>query len=970
MNALDDCITGLDSAERTYGISTDEMKQRITVNLDLILKYLSLRLYDNGTTMLLKCMDLVEHLFGMLDESGYRMTEYEAGVFLPHFVSTQLFAWQLSRIYPASRIFAVILDQGLKSKNSRTRAESLDELGSLIQRNSLSVCTPQKALPTIAAHIGDRDASVRNGAINALLQAYLLVGSSVHKYLGRISEKDKDMLEERFRRNKPAGFDEEPTSPPEDDEPAPIFSFQKARVKSAVPAPSGGATSGIPGPSFGFARRQLPQPSLRASQPPPPPEPEPEPEPESEPMDVDDGPEPAPIPAPTRQLTSRLPMRDSGMEPRSSLRRPNFGTPPRQFGLNLDRLNLPQASDAAGRSEIPTIPEPAPMFSAAPTPRMPMQQRTLGGGMERPERQERRERRQISPDVLASEITSGDSHRSLSVLKQLEAYLVTDYSIVLPHVNDLVRAITLQVHLSFTAPDTESQTFVSLCKHLINCLVQLFSKREIAEKVAEDTLHQVLKELLFRLLDQDLQQWETGTQLTRALNMLMIRILDNTSRDAAFSALLSVLQSSSAMLRSVDASRIGFQTKFTELVMKCIWKLTKTLQDSIKNSQLQTNQLLLNVHNFFVALPPAEWKRRVAERVPLADMPHKTVKTILHEVVAVWGNDVLLQLDLIPDASKSYLYSYLSLVLDPSRKRTSGEPSSSRPNSRSGSVQSQHPEETSARRSLDERPDERALGSGRSSSRTGRSTPPTHAASRDRASSPSSKRADPVHSRLTQIFIKISTSEKTKQGIMELYEFQRDHPEEEQAVEGFLKKAGTFQSYIRRTLANISTERGDARPASAGTPPPMSPGGPMSPARTSSWRRTSLVLDHPEPASPASISSESDAYKQRLLRLQQMFGYQSQDTSASSSPASSRPESMISAGRTPSSAALDYNKRSSVPMSLTSEHISEMSRPKSADVERAQTMADLRERLARMKNAVSGASAATPMDVDDDDDDD
>jgi hypothetical protein len=39
------------------------------------------------------------------------------------------------------------------------------------------------------------------------------------------------------------------------------------------------------------------------------------------------------------------------------------------------------------------------------------------------------------------------------------------------------------------------------------------------------------------------------------------------------------------------------------------------------------------------------------------------------------------------------------------------------------------------------------------------------------------------------------------------------------------------------------------------------------------------------------------------------------------------------------------------------------------DVDRAQTMADLRERLARMKNAVNGANVAA-MEIDDDDDDD
>jgi hypothetical protein len=43
-----------------------------------------------------------------------------------------------------------------------------------------------------------------------------------------------------------------------------------------------------------------------------------------------------------------------------------------------------------------------------------------------------------------------------------------------------------------------------------------------------------------------------------------------------------------------------------------------------------------------------------------------------------------------------------------------------------------------------------------------------------------------------------------------------------------------------------------------------------------------------------------------------------------------------------------------------------MSRPRSVDVERAQTVADLKERLARMKSAVNGASTVAPMDIDND----
>ncbi|KAI8051432.1 armadillo-type protein [Syncephalis plumigaleata] len=876
ISILDDCLVA--DVEAEFGIESDEMNQRFIANLDLVLKYLSIRLYDNGTTMQLRCMDLTEHTFDMLNKAGYRMTEYEGNVFLPHFIAklgekndtirarVRASLKQMALVYPASRIFTAILDCGLKSKNSRTRAESLDELGALIHRNSLTVCTPQKALPTIAAHIGDRDPTVRNGALNAILQAYLLDGKQVYKYLGRISEKDKDLLEERFRRNKPPGFDEEPEAPPEEEEPAPIFSFQKARMRqpaSGIPAPGGSGIpapggSGIPAPGGGAGGGSL----LYHD------------------MDIDT--EPA-RPAPASQLPRQIPSR------LGSLRRPQFGansnnsnnatasssgnsnsqmTPPRQFGLQLNKLNLPQPSDAT-HSDVDMVTEPAVPVEMPPTPQMPVQ---------KPIRAERH------PTV----------------------------------VNELVRSITLQVHLSFTSLDTESQTFIKLCKHLMNCLVQLFSKREIATEVTEDCLHQLLKELLLH-----------GAQLTRALNILMIRILDNTRRDIAFGALLSVLQSSSAMLRTVDNTQIGFQTKFAELVMKCIWKLTKTLQDSIRQQDINTPTLLFNVHKFYVALPPAEWKRRVAERVPLGDMPQKTIKTILHEVKAAWGDEVLSQLSLIPDVEKSYLYSYLSHIVDPTRKRPPQvDDGHSRPGSRVASIPENVSDDgsttsgTGERGSTNTSSDTMMMMMDNSNSSHHHNGLPHHGTSSNSSiatnasASTGTRSTDPVHATLSQIFMKISTSERTKQGIMELYEFQRDHPEEGEAVETFLKKAGTFQSYIRRTLANIAADRGEVLSSAAGGSGATSTTPPISPARSASaMKRMSTFSDTSSSdvsSSAASIGGgESEAHRQRLQRLQQMFGYQSQE----SSPASSRPGSMIfPSSRTPSHAALDSSKRASVPI--------------------------------------------------------
>ena len=67
--------------------------------------------------------------------------------------------------------------------------ECLEELGSLIQVYGMNVCqpTPPKALAAIAAQIGDRDNGVRNAALNAVVEAYFLVGEKTcYKYCSQV----------------------------------------------------------------------------------------------------------------------------------------------------------------------------------------------------------------------------------------------------------------------------------------------------------------------------------------------------------------------------------------------------------------------------------------------------------------------------------------------------------------------------------------------------------------------------------------------------------------------------------------------------------------------------------------------------------------------------------------------------------------------------------------------------------------
>lgn len=103
--------------------------------------------------------------------------------------------------------------------------------------------------------------------------------------------------------------------------------------------------------------------------------------------------------------------------------------------------------------------------------------------------------------------------------------------------------------------------------------------------------------------------------------------------------------------------------------MKCLWKLAKTIQDSLRSNTLNPDELLFEINRFFIATPPTEWKRRATEKVPLGEMPLRTVKTLLLELVNGLGDAIFHHLTLIEDPQRSSVYPYLHHMLEACRKK-------------------------------------------------------------------------------------------------------------------------------------------------------------------------------------------------------------------------------------------------------------------------------------------------------------
>ncbi|KAJ1668417.1 hypothetical protein EV178_000448 [Coemansia sp. RSA 1646] len=206
----------------------DSLASRYMANIDLLLKYISVRMYDGSTHTLLKSFDLLEHLVHMVEATQHQQapswSDYEVQAVLPALISRlgdakevvrarsrRLLTQLITHLYPTTKLFITLLEHGVQNRNnSRIRQEALDSICYLIRERTAglglnAVCShPDRAVPIIVKCIADRDSSVRAAALNAMVaMGEQLPGGAdeLWRYSGRMDPKERVMLEEKLKRS-------------------------------------------------------------------------------------------------------------------------------------------------------------------------------------------------------------------------------------------------------------------------------------------------------------------------------------------------------------------------------------------------------------------------------------------------------------------------------------------------------------------------------------------------------------------------------------------------------------------------------------------------------------------------------------------------------------------------------------------------------------------------------------------------
>lgn len=550
-------VEGLELLQKALPSSIKEIIELI----DILLRWFALRVCESNTTCLLKVLEFLPELVETLKDEGYTLTEAEAAMFLPcvleksgHNIEKvrekmRELLKQIVCIYSAPKLLPYVL-QGLSSKNSRTKIECVDLIGWLLDHNGAEISGQLKSLQHVAALTSERDGEVRKSALNTMATAYKSLGEDVWKYVGKLSDAQKSMLDDRFK--------------------------WKAREMEK-------RKEGKPGEGRGALRR-----SVRENG-----------------FDV-------------AEQSGEVPF--------------HFAAAP----LTTSRENFAYAYQHTERHMIPRQPV---SVNTPPDWREALDLILLGSPEQSVE----------GMKVVCHELTIVSNNPDSSVNEDLVKE--TDRL-----VSCLATMVPRTFNFSFSGASSRS------CKYVLNTLMQTFQIKRLAHAVKESTLDGLVTELLLWLLDERVPLMDEGSQLLKALNVLMLKILDNAERTSSFVVLISLLRplypSRWPSPGSSETLAIRNQ-KFSDLVVKCLIKLTKVLQSTIYDVDL--DRVLQIIHVYLQELGMEEIRKRAGAD----DKPLRMVKTVLHELVKLQGTAIKGHLSMVPIDSEPQpiILAYIDLNL-------------------------------------------------------------------------------------------------------------------------------------------------------------------------------------------------------------------------------------------------------------------------------------------------------------------
>uniref|UniRef100_A0A8B9JJH1 Cytoskeleton associated protein 5 n=1 Tax=Astyanax mexicanus TaxID=7994 RepID=A0A8B9JJH1_ASTMX len=266
-----------------------------------------------------------------------------------------------------------------------------------------------------------------------------------------------------------------------------------------------------------------------------------------------------------------------------------------------------------------------------------------------------------SINLVISQVASSDAKISVQGLAKIGKVLQEEskWSLFLGHVDEFIVAALMQLRLlaskRLADERTERQQQVDkLYSLVINTLNSLVMVGKLAQEASPGVLKDLVYALLSLILDPQHQDSSKESPLIRSINVVLLALCKNADPTNTLSALLMLLQEA--------CTSTACSSEFSEMVMKCHWRMIRLLPEKIE--ALYLDKILLDIHNFMKLIPKEILKQKSNA------MAQRTVKTLLHTLYRLVGPKIMDHLSLIENRSESEVEAHLRRAMNSASSQT------------------------------------------------------------------------------------------------------------------------------------------------------------------------------------------------------------------------------------------------------------------------------------------------------------
>ncbi|WVQ95173.1 hypothetical protein IAU59_002267 [Kwoniella sp. CBS 9459] len=607
-----------DSTSPSFGLPEDDLRALQVANVDLALKYSALKLMSNNTQLANRCLEVIWHVVELMPKNNERFSDAEAKLFVPALVfklGDAKFGPKLAPIFDildkviaGSQVVALLVQYGLEDKSAgkTCKNESLTLIEKAYRKRGSIIRTRDDRgfYETLARCI--LDSGTRNAALSVMALLQLQGESkSLAAVVESMSQSAKDMLANR-RSTMAASKSGAPAS-------------LAAKVSADSLAETHTGSPRIKRPLSGLQSPRLNQlPRETAS---------------------------------TDSLRGGVPR--GAVSPAPKIPRPaNVDSPSHQRTIpapsGLPRPGVPSAATSK-------LSRPGDVFGSTNGRSAALQP------LNRPPAQ-----RNTGPDVIKAinDIRHDDLDRCVDALKLIQHLLSNNPLSFVDNVETLSDTLMDEMEFAFTPPENlRDPQYFRVVKHLIQSFSGLSSNQDLMRRLSYEQLYAVLSCLSLRLVQAD-RLGGAIQDMSRFFNLVLVQCLSTPDRLLVFQVMFRLLLD---LTRDFSTSRVVAEdprAAHPDLVIKCLWKRCKILDDDFRSGRLKPGPLLAVLEDFLQGVGPSEYRKRAVEGIALGDMPLRTVKTIIQKMLVYTQEAGLEVYDILlnqfgDEAASTIVYTYV-----------------------------------------------------------------------------------------------------------------------------------------------------------------------------------------------------------------------------------------------------------------------------------------------------------------------